>query len=325
MQPSYPSPGYGPQQAPPTDTRPLADGLRKAMKGFGTDEAALIKIVAGMRVDQAQAIVAVYSQQHRRDLIEDIKSETGGRFCEGLVAVVSGPLYYDAASIKDAVDGPGTNEDLLNNVLLCRSNADLNAIKSAYQRRYGTSLEADIRGDLSMQTEKMFNMVLSAQRPEESVPPYPPKITQDVEDLNRATDRMGTDELLVCSILTRRSATEICAIDQAYQGRYGRPLLDLIKSEFSGHMQSALMYIVSNALDRAKHDSDLIRDAVAGMGTKDTLLIYRVVRMHWDHDRMDQCRRAYRALYNDDLIRVIRSETSGDHERLLVKLVDITA
>ena len=45
--------------------------LRKAMEGWGTDEATLIKVIANRTNQQRQAIKAQYKATYGRDLIED--------------------------------------------------------------------------------------------------------------------------------------------------------------------------------------------------------------------------------------------------------------
>ena len=70
-----------------------ADVLRKAMKGLGTDEEALIKLVCSRTNAQLQAIRAEFQAQFQgRDLIADIRSELGGE----LESLVAGLVYTPA-------------------------------------------------------------------------------------------------------------------------------------------------------------------------------------------------------------------------------------
>ena len=62
--------------------------------------------------------------------------------------------------------------------------------------------------------------------------------------------------------------------------------------EFSGHMEDALLYQLRNALNKPAHAAKLLEDAMAGMGTKDHLLVSRVVRYHWDQQFMNEVKRA---------------------------------
>ncbi|KAH0292898.1 Annexin [Aureobasidium namibiae CBS 147.97] len=321
--PAPPSMGYVPGQVAPMDMSRQADDLRKAMKGFGTDEKALIAILAPMDPLQAAGVRQAFAQRHRRDLIKDIESETSGYFRDGLVAMVRGPLEQDVVNANKAIKGFGTKESILNDVLLGRSNADLNAIKAHYHHVYHKSLESDVKGDLSMKTERLFDMVLAARRNEESSPVIPQQIEADVSELYRATEgsKIGCDQVAVCAVLTQRSDGQLRAISQAYRQKYHRELAEVLKKNFSGHMEDALLYILFNAEDRAKHDAQLLEAAMAGMGTKDDLLVNRIVRIHWDKHRMSQARGAYRHFFQRDLADRIRGETRGDYEKLMVAIV----
>lgn len=200
------------------------------MKGFGTDEKALIQVLCRLDPLQAVAVREAYHRRFGRHLLQDVQSETSSWFEEGLCAVIRGPLMQDCHLLYTAMEGPGTNEEILNDVLLGRSNADLRAIKELYHKLYHKSLEAAVKGDLSMKTERHFMMVLAANRNEESTPVVPQQIEQDVTEIYKATEgKVGTDELLVCDILTHRSDAQIGAIAYTYQQRYSRSLETVIK------------------------------------------------------------------------------------------------
>ena len=85
--------------------------LRKAMEGFGTDEATLIKVIANRTNRQRQDIKAKYKATYGRDLIEDLKKETHGKLESAFVALFTDPIEYDADSLRGAMKGLGTNED----------------------------------------------------------------------------------------------------------------------------------------------------------------------------------------------------------------------
>lgn len=200
------------------------------MKGFGTDEKALIRQLADKDPLQINVIRQTYQQRFSKHLLNDVKGETGGNFEEGLCAIIRGPLQQDVYLLKEAMGGPGTKEAVLNDVLLGRSNADLRAIKDLYQKTYRTPLESDIKADLSMKTERHFLMVVAANRTEETAPVIQQQIDSDVMELYKATEgKTGTDELLVCNILTQRNDAQIRAIAQTYQQKFTRDLETVIK------------------------------------------------------------------------------------------------
>jgi annexin A7/11 len=200
------------------------------MKGFGTDEKALIRTLANKDPLQAVLIRESYQRLHHRNLEEDIKKETSGYFETGLVALTRGPLLNDVHLLHGAMSGPGTKETVLNDVLLGRSNADINAIKNTYHQTYHRRLEDVVRGDLSMKTERHFMIVLQAIRAEDSAPVVKADVERDANDLYNATEaKMGTDEMKVCSILSTRNDNQIRAIAYEYQQKYARSLEDVIR------------------------------------------------------------------------------------------------
>lgn len=291
------------------------------MKGFGTDESTLIRILSKPDPLQMALLKNTYNQRLRRDLERDIRSETSKYFRDGLVALVQGPLVHDVHTVQLAIKGLGTKESMLNDVLLGRSNADMRAIKQVYQQTYGRTLEADVKGDLSMKTEKLFEMVMSATRNEDSAPVIPAELDRDCADLHRAMDaRIGTDQITVCSILSKRSDGQIRALAHHWQQKYHSSLEKVIASEFSGHMKDALLLMVRRASDRAMSDATQLEDAMAGPGTRDALLVQRVVRVHWDRAHMDQVKRAYNHRYKKDLIQRVKGEIHIDrhYEALMV-------
>jgi len=293
------------------------------MKGFGTNEKELIRILSKPDPVIMATIRTQYNQRFMKDLVNDLASETSGYFKEGLVAIARGPLTHDAYQLYEAMKGLGTKETLLNDVLLCRSNADINAIKAEYQRLFKRTLESDLRGDLSAATEQMFVMVVRAARNEDSAPVIPQQIDADVVELQRAIgNMMNKDPIHVCQILTSRSDAQIRAICQTYHQKFAKSLESVIKGRFSGHMEDALLLILARANNRAQSDAEQLEAAMAGMGTKDVLLVNRVVKVHWNRQYLQQVKTAYKAKYRRDLATRIKGETRGDYERLMVACVE---
>lgn len=201
------------------------------MKGFGTDEKVLINILSRKDPLQIEVLRTAFERQFHRNLIEDIKKETRSWFEYGLVQLARGPLMADVHNLYDAMSGPGTKEVVLNDILLSRSNADMQAIKSAYQRTFRRSLESDVKGELSFKTERMFLIVLAANRAEDSAPVIPQQVEQDVMSIYKATEgKVGTDEILVCSILANRNDNQIRAIAHTYKQKFNRSLESVIDS-----------------------------------------------------------------------------------------------
>ncbi|KFY96823.1 hypothetical protein V498_02416 [Pseudogymnoascus sp. VKM F-4517 (FW-2822)] len=304
------------------DANADARALRKAMKGFGTDKAAIISILSTKDALQVEPLRAAYTQIHSRDLFGDIRSEVSGYLEEVLVGLLRGPLAQDCTVVKEAMEGQGTDEEALNDVLLGRSNADIASIKMIYQKAFHRSLEADLKSDLSKKTGRLFLMALSATRAESAAPVVPQAVEQDVLEIYKATEgKTGTDELLVCQIFSSRNDAQIGAISQLYEQKYRRALDSVIKSEFSGHMERALLHQLRTGTDRVLRDALLLEDAMAGIGTKDRLLLNRALRVHWDKTHLERVKTVYQTHFRKDLGAAIKSETSGDFRKALLAVI----
>jgi annexin A7/11 len=298
------------------------EAIRKAMKGFGTDEKALITTMAKKDPIQMNTIRTQFDQRLMRNMISDLEKETSGYFEKGLVQIARGPLTGDCYTLYNAMKGLGTKEAALDDVLVGRSNADINAIKAEYQRIFKKSLEGDLRSDLSAGTEQMYMMIISARRTEDSAPVIPQQIEADVTELNRAIGTIvSKNSAQVCDILISRNDAQLRAIAQAYQQRFRTPLPKVIVDKFSGHMEDALSLLLARAINRPEAEAVRLEDAMAGLGTKDDLLVQRVVRCHWDQAFMRQVSDAYKRKYGKTLVKRIEGETRGDYERLMVACV----
>lgn len=294
------------------------------MKGLGTNEGALIQVLARMPAVEIPVLKSTFHQRHHRSLEKDVESEVSGHFETALLSILRGPLQQDVYCLEKAMKGAGTNEDLLNDVLIGRSNADMQAIKQAYQQTYRRSLESDVRGDLSAKTERLFMMIVAGTRQEDSAPVLPQNVDADVSELHRATEGrpgVGADQLTVCSILSNRSDGHIRAIALAYEHKYRTSLEKVIVKHFAGHMETALVQMARCGTDRAMRDAMSLEETMHGAGTKDKMLVYRLTALHWNPAHLAQVKGAYKHKYGQDLAHRIHGETSGDYQRCLMAML----
>uniref|UniRef100_A0A6Q2YLA7 Annexin n=1 Tax=Esox lucius TaxID=8010 RepID=A0A6Q2YLA7_ESOLU len=140
--------------------------LRGAMKGVGTDEAAVIDVLARRTVAQRQRIKEVYKATVGKDLTEDLQGELTGHFEEVVLGLLMTPPVYDASELKNAMKGAGTEEAALIDILASRTNAEIRAITGAYLKEYGKSLEEDIEGDTSGMFKRVLVSLATAGRDE---------------------------------------------------------------------------------------------------------------------------------------------------------------
>ncbi|KDR85911.1 hypothetical protein GALMADRAFT_235066 [Galerina marginata CBS 339.88] len=258
-------------------------------------------------------------------LAERLERTTTGNFGTAIRALALGPLGFDVDLARKALAGMGTNETLLIELILGRPGHEIRWLKTGYRLRYGKDLVDAVKGDLSGKTERMFTMALNTQKPVDS--PYAPidqeKVVADIETLHNASKKR--DEIAFCEVLINRSDSHLGAVITGYSTRY-KSLSKIIKKTFSGTMQDGLLYIMHGVKPKRDRqgfwrDGKLLEKTMAGLGTKDTMLIYRLVRAHWNPQRMEAIKDAYKRRFGKALENRVKGETSGPYRDLLLTIV----
>jgi annexin A7/11 len=297
-----------------------AEALRKAMKGFGTDEDALIKIVANRTNTQRLQIKEKYKQMFGRDLISDLKSELRGKLEDAMVALFTDPIEYDCDSLKKAMKGAGTDEDTCIEILCTRPNWYLKNIITAYTNLFGKDLIKDVKSDFSGNLEKLFVNILNCSR-SENTKPNQQTIEQYAQQLIKGgIKKLGTDEKLFIDILTKCSTQELQLLSQVYEKQAGESLLKSIDKEFSGNLKKTLKTIIYANTIPSEYFATRVHEALKGAGTKDKLLMRILITR--DEVDMPQIKECYKKLYGKDMVQAVKSDTTGDYKKLLVELCD---
>ena len=295
-----------------------AEALRKAMKGFGTDEAALIKICANRTNAQRQQIKAAYKSLYGRDLIADLKSELNGKFEDAMIALFTEPIEYDVDQLREGMKGLGTNEDTLIEIIASRSPAQLRAIKAKYQEKYKRDLEQDIKKETHGTLEHLLVSLLQGSRSTNTQvnQGQAAAIAQEIYKAGEA--KLGTDESVFNKYFCSLSPYELAAMAQQYHKLTGHTILQAIDKEFHGDSKKALRTIVYATLSPSEYFATRVNDAIKGWGTKDHLLIRILITR--DEIDMPQIKQYYKQLYGKDMVEAVKNEISGDYQKLMVEL-----
>jgi len=292
--------------------------LRKAMEGFGTDEATLIKVIANRTGRQRQQIKAQYKATYGRDLIEDIKKECHGKLEEAFVALFKDPVEYDVDALREGMKGLGTNEDTLIEIIASRSPQQLLAIKNLYKQKYNRDLEDDIKKETHGTLEHILITLLQGKRSVNTNPDQNACAAIAKEILNAGEAKLGTDESVFNKYFGSLSPYELCCVAQHYHKLTGHTILEAIEKEFVGDSKKAFKSIVYATLSPSEYFATRVHDALKGLGTKDHLLMRVLITR--DEIDMPQIKQYYKQLYGKDMVEAIKSDISGDYEKLMVEL-----
>lgn len=165
-----------------------AQVLRKAMKGLGTDEDAIIGVLAYRNTAQRQEIRTAYKSTIGRDLLEDLKSELSSNFEQVILGMMTPTVLYDVQELRRAMKGAGTDEGCLIEILASRNPQEIRRINQTYQQQYGRSLEEDICSDTSFMFQRVLVSLTAGGRDEGNYLDDA-LVKQDAQDLYEAGEK----------------------------------------------------------------------------------------------------------------------------------------
>uniref|UniRef100_A0A8C8GXL1 Annexin n=1 Tax=Oncorhynchus tshawytscha TaxID=74940 RepID=A0A8C8GXL1_ONCTS len=266
-----------------------AEILYKAMKGLGTDEDSIMKLLTSRSNSQRQQIKAAYKTLHGKDLVGDLQGELGGTFETLVVALMTPPILYDVTSLRNAIKGAGTDEKVLIEILSSRTAQQIKDITAAYRQEFDADLEEDVTGDTSGHFRRLLVILLQGN------------IEADAQTLFTAGEKnYGTDEDQFITILGNRSAEHLRRVFAAYMKLAGYEMEESIQRETSGGLRDLLLAVVKCARSVPAYFAETLYYSMSGGGTDDQTLI-RVMVSRSEVDMLD-IRADYRRLYTKSLI-----------------------
>ena len=294
--------------------------LYKAMKGAGTDEDTLIKVSVDNPLKTRLKIKSQYKLTYGSDLLDDFKSDLSGNFLELMLGLYTDIYEYDADQCHKAIEGLGTNEDTLIEIIGTRPGWMIKKIKEIYKNKYKVELEDDVKGDTSGNFRKLLISLLQCSRSENKNPDKE-KCTKIAEDLyNAGEKKLGTDEQIFNKYFGTTSPSELMIIAREYHRLYGNSLMKAIDNEFSGDIKKLIKTIFYANISPSEYFATRIREAVKGLGTNEKIL-NRVIVTRNEID-IKLIKQYYKLLYQRDMVEDIKSDTSGDYRKLLAALIE---
>ena len=331
--------------------------LEKAMKGFGTNEAILVRLLGGL--DHASrpsmpAVVAAYERKYGRTLKEALKSEISGDFLRASLAWISAledPSQAFEATTACDVEACDDLEALLDALIV--ENASVNQMMASIDAQevyncchgFGTSdgkliallasrskphLQAvaaayyDQRdkpmvGRIREETSGWYKLLLTylVASPEEA----------DVRQLDAAMDGLGADGVALIEFLVGNSQARVRAAKAKWEGRHDASLVDRVASELHGANETLALQLLKGERDEfgeadeaeAEALADKLAAGAAGWGTDEQAFIEVLAKNSPETNYA--VRTAYENKHGKSLESLIESEMSGNLAKCLGALL----
>ncbi|NXS07853.1 ANX12 protein, partial [Neodrepanis coruscans] len=221
-----------------------AEELRASMKGLGTDENTLIEILVSRSNKEIKEANRYYKEVLKRDLTQDIISDTSGDFQKALISLAKADRCEnhhvneeladnDARALYEAGEKrKGTDVNVFITVLTTRSYPHLRSVFQKY-RKYSQHdmnkvLDLELKGDIE-------NCLTSLVKCATSKPAF------FAEKLHLAMKGAGTRHKDLIRIMVSRHEVDMHEIKGYYKSLYGISLCQAIMDELKGDYENILV------------------------------------------------------------------------------------
>jgi hypothetical protein len=293
------------------DPRADAAILHKAFKGAGTDEDAVIQILAHRSKSQLESIDHEYRTQSSSgtSLQHAVEKELSGSFQQLAVGVVTPVLEFKKRVLKEAVKGLGTRESTLIDVLTQSTNDEVRDIAK------DADLYKAILDDISGDFKKVIVTCFRGERPHHAIS------GQEADELAHAfykagEGKIGTDESKYIDIIGKHSLQALRQVDEVYKAKHKHGLIKAVESETSGDLKHSLVSLLKSP---EEHFADRLHGAIAGLGTDERVLIY--VFSILDKESLREVANIYKLKHKESLGDAIKGDTSFNFRKLLLQLL----
>eukprot|EP00004_Rigifila_ramosa_P024495 TRINITY_DN7120_c0_g1_i1.p1 TRINITY_DN7120_c0_g1~~TRINITY_DN7120_c0_g1_i1.p1 ORF type:complete len:662 (+),score=185.92 TRINITY_DN7120_c0_g1_i1:22-1986(+) len=227
----------------------------------------------------------------------------------------------DAKKLFAAMEGLGTDEETLIEILTGRSSAERQQIVEIYQKLFGHPLAQDIKGDTSFGLKAALLAQLKTD------------VDFDVGLLNSAIKGLGTTENILIEVLCSRPNAHLKAVKEGYLRAYGRTLESDIEGDTSGSFKKCLLAMAAAQRDETIKDEkqvdkakakrlamDLYQAGANRFGTDEGKLIEILCHSSLHENKVVNAE--YKALSGSSLYESIDAEASGWFKTALLAAFD---
>jgi len=219
---------------------------RKAMKGMGTNERALIDVICTKSNVEMILLKGAYNALFQRELQRDVKGETSGDFRRFLLSLLSAGrddkpadekiAETDARDLYSAGEGKwGTDESKFNMIFASRSFAQLKAMFIAYKKLRGTDIEKAIEKEMSGDLRRAYlTLIRWIKDP----------IEYYSEVLYKSMKGLGTDDKTLIRTVLARCEIDLGTIKKKFEKLHQKTLDRAVKQETSGYYRTFMLALI---------------------------------------------------------------------------------
>nr|CAD1821950.1 unnamed protein product [Ananas comosus var. bracteatus] len=295
-----------------------AEKLRKAFQGWGTDEKAVIAVLAHRDAAQRKQIALAYEEKYNENLIKRLESELSGDFERAVYRWIFDPVEREAIMANVALKSKNVDYIVIIEIASVNSPDELLAVKRAYQARYKHSLEEDIASHTTGDFRTLLFALVSTYR--YNGEEINANLAQsEAKILHEAITKGVFNHEEIIRILGTRSKAQLLATFNRYKDEYGSSITKALTSETPNDFALALRTAIRSISNPKKYFAKVLRNAIDKSGTDEDALT-RVIVTRAEKD-LKVIKEIFQKRANVALEHAIGKEISGDYKNFLLALV----
>ena len=151
------------------DSSSVLENLHEALDDK-EGESIIINILCSKSNSDLQKLKKDYENKYNENLNEKLNKKLKSKLKDLIQALLQDPIEYDANEIFKAVDGLGTDDDALIEIISSRSQDHLKDVSKKYFETRKVTMENDIKNDTSQAYGRLITQMSKGERSEN---PYP--------------------------------------------------------------------------------------------------------------------------------------------------------
>ncbi len=291
------------------DSSSVLENLHEALDDK-EGESIIINILCSKSNSDLQKLKKDYENKYNENLNEKLNKKLKSKLKDLIQALLQDPIEYDANEIFKAVDGLGTDDDALIEIISSRSQDHLKDVSKKYFETRKVTMENDIKNDTSQAYGRLITQMSKGERSEN---PYP-----NINDIKKICSELKgeknkkLDKDIFVKYFSQCSNSELIMIYKIFEKENGKNLLDFINEKFGADSRNLYKAIFSYLANPIKYFTERIHT------WKDKIVIRNIVSQR---DNLKEIKEEYKKLYDKNLEDDIKEKTKDGFQKALLNLV----
>ena len=293
------------------DSKDVED-LKKLIENM--DYSGMTNFVTKRSHKELMKLRQIYKIKFGIDLMPELKSNLPGIYKKTVLALFTDPVEYDIDTIYKCMKSDTSKNELIE-IFASRPDWYLIKIKNLYAKKYNLDLEEQIKEGTLDDFKKLLLGILQCQRSTNEAPDldYCKRVAEDLEQ--EESEKLTVDSTINI-IFIQSSPQEMLTISKEYNKSTQKLITETIDKNFKGDVKRLLKAILIAKISPSEYYANLIYEAISG-SLLDECARLLVTRAEID---LNQIKKYYKKLYENDITDDIRSKDSNEYTNLLIEI-----